>query len=329
MNRLEKNQIDLGYIPLLDCVAILWAQKRGFFKQQGLQVNLIKEASWASLRDRLAFGVLDAAHCLSVMLPAAHLGQDQIGIPFQSSIVLSYNCANISLSQRLCHELDISAHDSPQQSSAKLTHAISHGHPIKLSHVFPYSIHHYGLREWLALSNLPLAKRFPMLSCPPQHMVHALAAQNIDGFCVGEPWNIQAEIQGLSRIVSSSRAVIPNVADKVLAVTQTWAEQHPNLLGVITTAIQTAQEELQQLQDLTALWALLIDYNIIQFNCSHDVHTQYFYQIQHIVKNFSQNAPQPNVQDFKWMIEQMNKWGQLTEEIDDSLQIAHQCIVNI
>ena len=71
MSTLEKTELNIGYIPLLDCVAILWAEKQGYFAEQGLTINLIREASWSSLRDRLAYGFLDAAHCLSAMLPAA------------------------------------------------------------------------------------------------------------------------------------------------------------------------------------------------------------------------------------------------------------------
>ena len=78
MAQLEKSQLHLGYIPLLDCVPLLWAKQRGFFEEVGLDVSLVKEASWASLRDRLAFGFLDAAHCLSAMLPTAALAQDQL-----------------------------------------------------------------------------------------------------------------------------------------------------------------------------------------------------------------------------------------------------------
>jgi NitT/TauT family transport system ATP-binding protein len=82
MSSLEKSELQLGYIPLLDCIALLWAKQRGLFEAVGLNVTLTKEASWASLRDRLAFGLLDAAHCLSAMLPAAAIGADQIGQRF-------------------------------------------------------------------------------------------------------------------------------------------------------------------------------------------------------------------------------------------------------
>ncbi|MEX5497033.1 ABC transporter substrate-binding protein, partial [Pseudomonas asgharzadehiana] len=93
-------------------VALLWAKQRGFFDEEGLNVRLIKEASWASLRDRLAFGLLDAAHCLSAMLPAAAIGNDQIGIPLQTPLVLSESRAFISLSQKLCYQLQIQKDDT-------------------------------------------------------------------------------------------------------------------------------------------------------------------------------------------------------------------------
>ena len=122
MTDLEKTQIQIGYIPLLDCVAILWAKQRGFFDEVGLDVSLVKEASWASLRDRLAFGFLDAAHCLSAMLPAAALGEDQLGIPLQTALVLSQNRAFISLSQKLCFDLNITTQDNMQESAQKSHH---------------------------------------------------------------------------------------------------------------------------------------------------------------------------------------------------------------
>ena len=105
MSTLEKTELNIGYIPLLDCVAILWAEKQGYFAEQGLTINLIREASWSSLRDRLAYGFLDAAHSLSAMLPAAALGTDQLQVALQTPLVLSVNQAFISLRQDLCLSL--------------------------------------------------------------------------------------------------------------------------------------------------------------------------------------------------------------------------------
>lgn len=329
MTDLEKTQIQIGYIPLLDCVAILWAKQRGFFDEVGLDITLVKEASWASLRDRLAFGFLDAAHCLSAMLPAAALGEDQLGIPLQTALVLSHNRAFISLSQKLCFELGISSQDTVQQSAEKIVSAIQQQKPVQLAHVFKQSIHHYCLREWLALADPELAQNIKLAILPPPYMVEALANQVIDGFCVGEPWNTQAELLGISQLVASSQDIIPKVADKVLAVTSEWATQHPNTHLALINAIQKAQLELKDLEDYAEVWQMLIDFNIIQFQCSDSIHVQKFHSIQNIIRHFVDESSQPDIEDFKWLIQQMLKWDNQIS-LNDALieKISQNCILS-
>lgn len=330
MTDLEKTQIQIGYIPLLDCVAILWAKQRGFFDEVGLDITLIKEASWASLRDRLAFGFLDAAHCLSAMLPAAALGEDQLGIPLQTALVLSHNRAFISLSQKLCFELDISSQDTVQQSAEKIVSAIQQQKPVQLAHVFKQSIHHYCLREWLALADPELAQNIKLAILPPPYMVEALANQVIDGFCVGEPWNTQAELLGISQIVASSQDIIPQVADKVLAVTSEWAAQHPNTHLALTQAIQKAQQELKDLEDYAEVWQMLIDFNIIQFQCTDSIHVQKFHSIQNIIRHFVDESSQPDIEDFKWLLRQMLKWDNQISLNDAVIEkISQNCILSL
>jgi len=326
MHNLEKTELQIGYIPLLDCVAILWAKQRGFFADAGLNVELLKEPSWASLRDRLAFGFMDAAHCLSAMLPAAALGTDQLGIPLQTPLVLSTNQAYISLSQSLCFELGIQPEDDAAHIAKKLINAHQQ-RPIQLAHVFHASIHHYCLREWLALADPILAKNIQLSTLPPPYMVEAISQQQIDGFCVGEPWNTQAELQGYSKILLSGQRVIPQVADKVLAVTAEWAAQHPNTLNAMTSAIQRAQAELQHLEDVHAVWQMLNEAGIIQFPCSAQVHVERYYFIQNIIRSLVDEASaQPQVQDFVWLTEQMLKWDALDVPEVESTTVSQRCI---
>lgn len=325
--KLEKTQLQLGYIPLLDCVALLWAKQRGFFEDVGLDISLIQEASWASLRDRLAFGLLDAAHCLSAMLPAAAVAADQIGIPLQTPLVLSENRAFISLSQKLCYELNIQKQDSAETSAQKLVQKIKTNHPISLAHVFQHSIHHYCLREWLALADADLAHSIQVKTLPPPYMAEALSNHLIDGFCVGEPWNTQPELLGLSHIVCSSQDIIPNVADKVLAVTQEWAQQHPNTLIALTSAIIRAQRELRELEDFAPVWQLLIEFEIIQFNCSPEVHVEKYFNIQNIIRNFIHDDAEPKQKDFAWLFEQMQKWHSPNIKASSCTDPAQNCLL--
>lgn len=329
MSTLEKTELNIGYIPLLDCVAILWAEKQGYFAEQGLTINLIREASWSSLRDRLAYGFLDAAHCLSAMLPAAALGTDQLQVALQTPLVLSMNQAFISLRQDLCYELGIQPEDDEQSTSKKLVQALQQNHPINLAYVYKYSIHHYCLKEWLALTDPQLAKSIQLMTSPPASMVKGISEQIFDGFCVGEPWNIQAKLEGYSFIVAASQNVIPKVADKVLAMTQEWAEQHPFTVEAVVKAVQKAQNDLKQRSDLSEVWDMLVDYQIIQFECSAQRHVYDFHKIKNIIRNFVGESAEPKVDDFIWLLQQMQKWENLDLSEDDQLQIAQQCIYSL
>ena len=327
MSTLEKTDLNIGFIPLLDCIALLWAKHQGYFAEQGLNVTLVKEPSWASLRDRLAFGFLDAAHCLSAIIPATTIAEDHLGIQLQTPLILTNNTAFISLNQALCHQLDISLQDAPESSAQKIVNALKEGTKIQFAHVFKQSIHHYILREWLALADEDFARNYHLSALPPPYMVEAIANHLIDGFCVGEPWNTQAEIQGYSHIIASSQDIVPKIPDKVLAVTQDWAQQHPNSLAALVTAIQKAQDDLKNLKEFDQVWTLLEEYRIIQFNCSAEIHVNAYYKIQNIIRNFVDNAI-PQSTDFKWIITHMCKWDKIDIDDQNVDKISDDCIVN-
>lgn len=328
MSSLEQSDIQLGYIPLLDSIALLWAKHRDYFKDEGLNVSLVKEASWASLRDRLAYGILDAAHCLSAMLPAAALGVDQIGIPLQTSMVLSCNRAYISLSQQLSFNLKITAHDSAEMAATKIIESIAAGLSVRLAHVFKHSIHHYCLRQWLALADPQIAMHIEIATLSPPFMVEAIAAQSIDGFCVGEPWNTQAEIEGYAHIIAESQDIIPNIADKVLATTQEWAQKNPNTLKALQSAILRAQQDLATLDDLSPVWSLLKTYHIVRFECNDHVYVKAFHKIKNIIRDFGPQ-PAPHYDDFVWILEQMKLWDNVQVSSDYLKKIAQQCITKV
>ncbi len=185
------------------------------------------------------------------MPPAAAIGEDQLGISLQTSLVLSTSRAFISLSQKLCWDFEISEQNKPAESAAKLAAAIKSG-----AQVFKQSIHHYCLRESLALADDALAKNCSLSALPPPYMVNAISAQQIVGFCAGEPWNIQAQIQGYSWVIAGSKQIIPEVADNVLALTQEWVKLYPEALTAIETAIQLAQHDLKTLSCLDQVWQM-------------------------------------------------------------------------
>ncbi|WGZ93617.1 MAG: ABC transporter substrate-binding protein [Candidatus Thiothrix putei] len=96
-----KQELRIGFLPLTDCAVLVAALERGFFEKYGLHVTLQREVSWANIRDRVAFGELDAAHMLAPMPLAATLGIDGLGIPMQAAFSLGLNGSAITVASPL------------------------------------------------------------------------------------------------------------------------------------------------------------------------------------------------------------------------------------
>ena len=325
MQALEKTQVTIGFMPLLDSAPIIWAWHRGFFKQFGLEVSLAKEVSWASLRDRLAYGALDAAQCLAPMILAANLGADQVGVPFVSALTLSENWAAISISSQLAQQLDIDfQHNTPRDTAQALQQLVQQGQTLKLAHVFQFSLHHYLLREWLSLADLD-EKSVEFCTIPPAQMVNHLQTGRIDGFCVGEPWNTAAVSSGIGQVVTNAQAIWPHGADKVLGVTQAWAQRYPNTHRALVAAILKAQHELATQTYYAELIQILEQLNVLELPES---------WLNAALDGFSAGNParfltglnaRPKPSDYAWVSLQIIRWQQWQQPIDLATLSQQSC----
>src|SRR5258707_12760830 len=101
MADLERAKIKVGFIPIIDCAAIVLAEELGAYERQGLEVEIRREVSWANVRDKLALGVLDASHILAPLPLAQTLGIDSVSVPMINAMTLEANGNALTLSQRL------------------------------------------------------------------------------------------------------------------------------------------------------------------------------------------------------------------------------------
>jgi nitrate/nitrite transport system substrate-binding protein len=241
-----KQHLRLGFLPLTDSAILIAAQERGFFEKHNLSVELQREVSWANIRDRLAFGELDAAHMLAPMPLAATLGIDGLGIPMQTALSLGLNGSAITLAsplmQALREHFAEHLHASPLRATGlKALQAQSLKRKLVFACVYPFSQHYYLLRAWLQNGGLDLAQEVEIQIMPPSHMVNALALGSIDGFCAGEPWNQIAVQQGIGWVAASSYDLMHNGPEKVLGVTHTWASANPEThLALISALLEAA-----------------------------------------------------------------------------------------
>jgi len=253
-----------GYIPLLDSAVLVAAKEIGFAEQEGIALKLVRETSWANIRDRMAVGHFDVAHMLAPMPIAASLNLTSLAVPMLAPMVLGLGGNAITVSAGLWTKMageGAGSDGDPASTGAALARLVRAGgrgssDRLRFGVVHPFSGHAYELRYWLAAAGLDPDRDVEISVLPPQLMADALAAGQLDGYCVGEPWNTAAVVAGTGRIATYKQAIWPDSPEKVLGVTKDWAERHLVTLSALMRAISAAAdwcaapENADQLADL-------------------------------------------------------------------------------
>lgn len=330
---LEKTQLKLGFIQLLDSAPLIVALEQGLFEAEGLSVQLQREVSWATLRDKVAYGLLDGAQMLAPMPLAATLGLGAPAVAMTSAMVLSRGGNAITLSTRLLTELGIDQQTPTNQVSAALhRYVAANQRPLTFATVYPYSCHHYQLHAWLEHCGIA-PSAIQVIGIAPAMATAALQQGVIDGFCVGEPWNSLAEAAGHGRIVLSvaqpptnlpAPAHLPQYgpAEKVFGITTQFKQQHPKTCAALLRALQQAAHWLDQQQYQPQLSQLLAQPQYLDLPAS-------LLATLFTPDRLSLFSPQIPIQfcteqsqslaDARWVARQMVQLGQLSQPVSDQL----------
>ena len=305
--------LSLGFIPLTDCAPLLVAQANGLFAAEGLEVTLSREASWATIRDKVTVGALDAAHMLAPMALAATAGAGGPVAPMIAPLALAVNGAGVTLSNRLNAALPVEA-ESLQDIATALAAIIGQRRaagepPLTFAVVFPYSMHNYALRYWLAGAGVDLDRDLRLVVTPPPRMVEQLRAGQVDGICVGAPWNTVATQGGLGRVVLRTSKFWPAGPDKVLGVGAEFAkdERLKPLLRALVRA-QAWCDAPEHRDDLAALLARpdYVGAPAAAIRAAFDDELIFH----------SQAAAVPRLEHGRWFLSQMRRWKQIGPELD-------------
>ncbi|MBA1148791.1 ABC transporter substrate-binding protein [Ectothiorhodospiraceae bacterium WFHF3C12] len=245
---LETRELRLGIIPLTDCAPLVVARELGFFAEQGLDVTLSREASWANIRDKVQLGALDGAQMLGPMPLAGSLGVAGPRKPMVTAFNLSLNGNAITVSRRLhermCRRDPRAMAQRPVTAEALRqiieTDRLAGAPPLTFAMVFPVSNHNYQLRYWLASAGIDPDRDVRIIVIPPQFVASNLECGRIDGFCVGEPWNSYAVSRGIGCSLITSYEIWNNGPEKVFAVTEEWAARHPATHRAVLLALLRA-----------------------------------------------------------------------------------------
>ncbi|MFM0055259.1 CmpA/NrtA family ABC transporter substrate-binding protein [Paraburkholderia phytofirmans] len=217
---LEKTHLRLGFVALSDAAPLVAAKLLEFGHAHGLTLELSRQPSWAAVRDKLLSGDLDAAHALYGLVYGVQLGLGGPQTEMAVLMVLNRNGQAITLSNRLADAL--AEHGTLPKALATL------GRKPVFAQTFPTGTHAMWLYYWLASQGVDPLREIESVAIPPPQMVAALAEDRLDGLCVGEPWNAQAEALGVGRTIAYTSEVWPDHPDKVLACRRDFVSANPN-----------------------------------------------------------------------------------------------------
>lgn len=225
--------IKLGFIPLTDCAPLVIAKEMGLFQKYGVNVVLEKQASWAVVRDKILNGELDGAHCLFSMPFSVYEGiGGKAGSEMRIAMILNNNGQAITLSKDFCglvgfkETKKVAAAVKSVQSKKEVTFAMT----------FPGGTHDIWLRNWLSACGIN-AKSVGIITIPPPQMVANMRVDNMEGFCVGEPWNGLAATQGIGFTEIASQDIWKNHPEKALVVNKAFSEGSREDLKKVMMAI--------------------------------------------------------------------------------------------
>lgn len=229
----EKEEVKIGFIPLTDCASVVMASVMGFDKKYGVKIVPTKESSWAGVRDKLVNGELDAAHVLYGLVYGVHEGIGGAKKDMAVLMNLNNNGQAITLSKKLA---DAGAINGP--ALAKLMQMEKREYTF--AQTFPTGTHAMWLYYWLATYGINPMKDAKVITVPPPQMVANMRVGNMDGFCVGEPWNHRAIVDGIGITAATTQDIWKDHPEKVLGTTSDWVAKNPNTARAVTAAILEA-----------------------------------------------------------------------------------------
>ena len=224
-------KVTLGFIALTDAAPIIMAKELGFYEKRGLDVEVVKQASWPATRDNLLSGQIDGAHCLSTMPFSVASGVSGSGTGLKIAMILNNNGQAITLNKQLA---------SAGYGGLAEAKAMLDKREPTLAMTYPGGTHDLWLRYWLRATGAD-EKRIKIIPIPPPQMVQNMKVGNMDGYCVGEPWNAVAVAQDIGFTHITTQDIWEHHPEKALVVNEKTAGEKALMLELIGATLEASK----------------------------------------------------------------------------------------
>jgi len=300
----EKKDLKVGFIPITCATPIIMGAPLGFYAKHGLNVEVVKTAGWAVIRDKTINNEYDASHMLAPMPIAITLGLSAQPIPFAVPAIENINGQGITLA--------IKHRDKRDPKDWK---------GMKFAIPFDYSMHNYLLRYYLAEHGLDPDTDVQLRVVPPPEMVANLRADNIDGFLAPDNICQRAIYDGVGFLHILSKAIWDGHPCCSFAASREFISSAPNSFAALTRAIVDATAYASKAEHRKEIADAIAPANYINAPVTvlEQVLTGTYADGLGGVKTDSKRVdfdPFPWQSFAVWMLTQMKRWGQIKGDVD-------------
>jgi nitrate/nitrite transport system substrate-binding protein len=315
----EKSEVKIGFIPLTDCASVVIASELGFDKKYGIKITPSKEASWAAVRDKLVNGELDAAHVLYGLIYGVQLGIGGSKKDMAILMGLNNNGQAITISRQL--------HDKGVTDGASLKKLIDREkREYTFAQTFPTGTHAMWLYYWLAANGINPFTDVKTIVVPPPQMVANMRVGNMDGFCVGEPWNARAIFDKIGFTAVTTQDIWKDHPEKTLGTRLEFVQKYPNTARAMIAAILEASKYIDTMNNRPKVAEIIAAKSYVNTEVSviegrmkgeYDNGIGKTWKDANYMKFYNDGKVNfPYLSDGMWFLTQHRRWGLLKEDVD-------------
>jgi len=315
----EISEVKIGFIPLTDCAPIIVAAEMGFDKKYGIKITPSKEASWAAIRDKTVNGELHAAHVLYGLVYGVQLGIGGQQKNMAVLMTLNHNGQGITLANQL--------KEKGVKDGKSLKRLLDNeNRDYTFAQTFPTGTHAMWLNYWLAANGINPLKDVKTIVVPPPQMVANMRIGNMDGYCVGEPWNARAIFDKVGYTVATSQDIWTDHPEKVLGTTADFVAKNPNTARAMIMAILDACRYIEANENRAKVAKLIAGKAYVnapeeviagRFVGDYDNGIGKKWKDPNFMKFFEDGRVNfPYLSDGMWFLTQHKRWGLLKSDPD-------------
>jgi bicarbonate transport system substrate-binding protein len=247
----ETTTVRLGYIPIVEAAALVVAKEKGFFAKYGMtDVELSKQANWASARDNVTIGSqgggIDGGQW---QMPMPHLISEGIitnGQKVPMYVLAQLNTQGNGIAIAGIHNgkgvnLDIS-----QAAEYIKSFPSNQGRKFKAAHTFPNVNQDFWIRYWFAAGGVNPDKDIDLLAVPPAETVQGMRNGTMDAFSTGDPWPYRIITEDIGHMAALTSEIWKFHPEEYLAIRSDWVDQNPKATKALLKGLMEAQQWIDQ-----------------------------------------------------------------------------------